>query len=175
MSGLPLLAPLFLVFEAWQLAMGERYVGIKQIARGADPREMGPGEAVAFLWSAGLVALRRLGPGAPGDPPARAVRRSALAATTLAGYSIRRNCGLKWILVVLTIEGAVRIGFLFALSVTAWHRALAPAPPMAFREIRAALAQPGPRARTRGSAPSSTTASSASRRRSRGCSTRRAA
>jgi len=35
---------------------------------------------------------------------------------------VRRNCGLKQILVVMTIEGAIRIGFLFALSVTAWHR-----------------------------------------------------
>ena len=36
-----LLSPLFLVFEIWQLVMSERYVGIKQIARGSNPREIG--------------------------------------------------------------------------------------------------------------------------------------
>jgi len=110
-NSLPLLAPLFLAFEAWQLAISERYVGIKQIARGADPREMGPGEGVAFLWTAGLLAT-----------PTGRVYSLCLVAATVAGYSIRRNCGLKKILVVLTLEGAVRIGFLFGLSVTAWHR-----------------------------------------------------
>jgi hypothetical protein len=54
-NSLPLLAPLFLVFEIWQLVMSERYVGIKQIARGSDPREMGPGELVSFLWSSCLI------------------------------------------------------------------------------------------------------------------------
>src|ERR1700722_13731071 len=32
-NSLALLAPLFLLFEIWQLVMSERYVGIKQIAR----------------------------------------------------------------------------------------------------------------------------------------------
>ncbi len=122
MSGLPLLAPVFLVFEAWQLAMGERYVGIKQIARGADPREMGPGEVVSFLWSAGLVAYAAWVLALLSSPMSRAYAL-ALGAATLAGYSVRRNCPLKWILVVMTIEGSARIGFLFALSVIAWHRA----------------------------------------------------
>ena len=120
-SSLPLLAPLFLLFEAWQLAMGERYVGIKQIARGADPREMGPGEAVSFFWSAVLILYAAWVVALLATPMSR-VYALALIAATMAGYSIRRNCGLKWILVVLTIEGAVRIGFLFALSVIAWHR-----------------------------------------------------
>jgi len=120
-SSLPLLAPLFLLFEAWQLAMGERYVGIKQIARGSDPREMGPGEAVAFLWSAGLVLYALWVLALLASPMSRAYAL-ALGAATVAGYSIRRNCGLKWILVVLTVGGAARIGFLFALSVVAWRR-----------------------------------------------------
>jgi len=120
-SSLALLAPLFLLFEAWQLAMGERYVGIKQIARGADPREMGPGEGVAFLWSAGLVLYALWALALLATPMSRAYAL-ALIAATVAGYSIRRNCGLKWILVVLTIEGSARIGFLFALSVVAWRR-----------------------------------------------------
>jgi hypothetical protein len=120
-NSLPLLAPLFLAFEAWQLAISERYVGIKQIARGADPREMGPGEGVAFLWTAGLFVYALWTLALLATPTGR-VYSLCLVAATVAGYSIRRNCGLKKILVVLTLEGAVRIGFLFGLSVTAWHR-----------------------------------------------------
>ena len=121
MSSLPLLAPLFLLFEAWQLAMGERYVGIKQIARGANPREMGPGEFVAFFWSSCLILYGLWALALLAVPMARAYAFALIAATG-AGYTIRRNCGLKWILVVLTVEGATRIGFLLALSVTAWRR-----------------------------------------------------
>jgi hypothetical protein len=40
------LAPLFLMFELWQLVICERYVGIKQIERNGDPRDVGPNEAV---------------------------------------------------------------------------------------------------------------------------------
>jgi hypothetical protein len=121
-SSLPLLAPLFLLFEVWQLAIGERYVGLKQIARGTDPRDMGPGEAVAFFWSAALILYGAWALALLGNPMSRAAAL-CLIATTAAGYTIRRNCGLKRILIVMTIEGGARIGFLFWLSVTAWHRA----------------------------------------------------
>jgi len=35
---------------------------------------------------------------------------------------VRRNCGLKWILVVLTFEGAIRIGMLISICRLLWHR-----------------------------------------------------
>jgi hypothetical protein len=120
-SILPLLAPLFLVLEVWQLVMSERYVGIKHIARGGDPREMGPGEAVAFFWFAGLITYAAWTLALLAIPAARVFAFFIIAATGV-GYPIRRNCGLKWILVVLTCEGSVRIGFLSALSYTAWSR-----------------------------------------------------
>lgn len=121
MNSLPLLAPFFLVFELWQLFMGERYVGIKQIARGADPREMGPSEAIAFLWSAAIIVYGVWAVALLATPVVRVYALSLIAVTALA-YPLRRNCGLKWILVVLTCEGGVRIGFLAALSVLAWRR-----------------------------------------------------
>jgi len=120
-SSLPLLAPLFLLFELWQLAIGERYVGIKQIARGTDPREMGPGEVLAFFWSAGLALYAAWALALLASPMSR-VYAFCLVATTAVGYMVRRNCGLTRILIVMTLEGSVRIGLLFALSVTAWHR-----------------------------------------------------
>src|ERR1043165_2465191 len=51
-----LLAPLFLAFEVWQLVLSERYLGIKQIARGTDPRTLGLAEVTACIWSLSLIA-----------------------------------------------------------------------------------------------------------------------
>jgi hypothetical protein len=117
----PLLAPLFLGFEFWQLFIAERYVGIKQIARGGNPREMGPNEGISFLWSAGIILYGAWALALLATPMARAFALCIIAATAV-GYPIRRNCGLKWVLVVLTCEGGVRIGFLSALSYAAWSR-----------------------------------------------------
>jgi hypothetical protein len=119
-TGLTLIAPLFLIFEIWQLVMSERYLGIKQIARGADPREMGPNEAVSFLWTSGIVLYAAWALALLAVPRARA-EALGLIVTTIAGYTIRRNCGLKWILVVLTFEGAIRIGILSTSAVAAWR------------------------------------------------------
>jgi hypothetical protein len=119
-SGFALLAPVFLVFEIWQLVISERYVGIKQIARGADPREMGPGELIAFAWSCSLMLYGAWMLALLLSPSTR-IYGLCLAATTAAGYSVRRNCSLKLILVVLTFEGAVRVGILSFFSVAAWR------------------------------------------------------
>jgi len=116
-----LLAPLFLLFELWQLVICERYVGIRQIERNGDPRSLGPNEGVAFGWTASLVfywtwmlvlLLQSQG----------RVHGVCLLAVSLLGYGLRRSCGLKWLLVVLTFEGAVRIGLLFSLCVYIWRR-----------------------------------------------------
>lgn len=120
-NGFALLAPLFLAFEVWQLVMSERYLGIKQIARGADPREMGPSEPVAFLWTASIVLYAAWSLALLANPVTRAPALG-LIATTAVAYPIRRNCGLKWVLVVLTFEGAVRITFVGALAFAAWRR-----------------------------------------------------
>lgn len=121
MPFLLLFAPLFLVFEFWQLVISERYLGIKQIARAADPRTLGLSEVTAFFWSMlllgywvwmlTLLALRY-----------GRLYGLALLAVTFIGYSLRRGGGLKWILVILTFEGAIRIGLLLALCATVWHR-----------------------------------------------------
>lgn len=120
MSIVPLLAPLFLAFEFWQLVICERYMGIKHIARGANPREMGPSESVAFLWCSSIVAYMAWALALFAVPMARAFAL-CLVAATLIGYPIRRNCSLKMILVVLTFEGSVRIAALSMLSYLAWR------------------------------------------------------
>jgi len=121
MSLLVYLAPLFLVFEAWQLVLCERYLGIKQIARGADPREMGPAEPVAFAWSFALILYTAWMLGLLFTEAGR-VHGICLIATTVVGLAVRRNCGLKWILITLTFEGAVRVGLLVSLCGMAWRR-----------------------------------------------------
>jgi len=118
-NGVALLAPLFLAFEIWQLVMSERYVGIKQIARGAEPREMGPSEPVAFLWTASILVYGLWMASLLATPRAR-IYGLVLIATSIVGYSIRRNCELKRILVVLTFEGAVRVAVLSPLTVASW-------------------------------------------------------
>lgn len=115
------LAPLCLAFEAWQLLIAERHIGIRQIEKGADPRDSGPGELLSFFWGSGIVLywvwmILMLIPGF-GRP-----QIVCMLVVSLAGYSLRRNSGLKWILVILTIEGAIRIGMIVSMLGSAWRR-----------------------------------------------------
>ena len=55
MNPAALLAPVFLVFELWQLVVSERYMGIKQIRVNADPRELAMADWMAVTWAGGLV------------------------------------------------------------------------------------------------------------------------
>jgi hypothetical protein len=119
-NGLSFLAPLFLAFEIWQLVISERYLGIKQIARGGNPREMGPSEWVSFFWTGGIVLYGAWMVALLPFPATRAAGLGLLAVTAI-GYSLRRNCPLKWVLVVLTFEGAVRIGLLGMATLFALH------------------------------------------------------
>ncbi len=121
MSGIIVLAPLFLAFEVWQLVLCERYLGIKQIARGADPRNLGLHESIAFGWSMALllygVWMLLLLTAEFGR-----VHGLGLMAVTALGFSLRRGNALKWMLVILTFEGAIRVGLLLSLCAMAWRR-----------------------------------------------------
>lgn len=121
MSPLLLLAPLLLVFEVWQLVLGERYLGIKQIERDTDPRTLGLGEVTAFFWSAGILLTWAWSIALLFQSFGR-VQALCIIIVSAAGYSLRRNCGLKWVLVILTFEGAIRVGMLMSLIGMAWRR-----------------------------------------------------
>jgi len=45
-----------------------------------------------------------------------------LLLVTGLGYALRSTCGLKWILVILTFEGAIRIGMLLSLLGMSWRQ-----------------------------------------------------
>ena len=121
MTTLLLAAPLFLIFEMWQLVISERYLGIKQIARNGDPRLLGLREVTAFFWSATLFLYWAWMLALLFTPFTR-VHALCLLAVSATGFSLRRNCGIKWVLVILTLEGAVRIGLLISLLGMAWRR-----------------------------------------------------
>lgn len=114
------LAPLFIVLELCQLVLCERYLGIKQLATGRDPRTLPMSERLAFWWTIGLLAYW-CWIGALLAGPAGRLQAGALFAISLAGLSLRRHGPRRWVLVVLTFEGALRIGMLLSLLGVAWR------------------------------------------------------
>jgi hypothetical protein len=120
MSPLVFLTPLWFVLEILHLVASERFLGVKQIEAGTDPRTLGPKEGFAALWSISILSywlwlvLMLLQP--LGRPQV-----AALIAVSVIGFSIRRNCSLKWVLVALTFEGAIRVGMLLSLAAVAWR------------------------------------------------------
>lgn len=122
MPTLVLLAPLLLVFEVWQLVISERYLGIRQIERDVDPRTLGLGEVTAFFWGMGILLSWAWMTAMLFQPFGR-VQALCMLAVSGAGFMLRRDCGLKWVLVILTFEGAIRVGMLMSLVGMAWMRA----------------------------------------------------
>lgn len=108
-------APLFLVFEVWQLVIAERYIGVKQLKAGSDPRELGLGEGTAFFWIATTVVYWLWMGLVFGGGIARA-QIVTLFAVSIVGHLVRRNSRMKWTLVTLTFEGAIRIGMLISMT-----------------------------------------------------------
>jgi len=121
MNPFALLAPLFLAFELWQLVVSERYMGIRQIRAQADPRELPLKESLAAFWSVGLIVYVLWMVTLLLHPLGRA-QGVVLLLTTALGYSLRSTCGLKWVLVVLTFEGSIRIGMLVSLVGMMWRQ-----------------------------------------------------
>jgi len=123
MNPFALLAPLFLAFELWQLFLSERYMGIKQIRVNADPRELPMADWMAATWAGGLLAYYLWMISLLLHPLGRA-QGAVLLAVTALGYAIRSACGLKWVLVVLTFEGSIRVGMLLSILFMTWRQLL---------------------------------------------------
>lgn len=121
MNPFALLAPLFLALEVWQLVLSERYMGVKQIRVNADPRTLPMAGWMSALWAGGLLVYYSWMFTLLLHPVGRA-QGAVLIAITALGYALRSTCGLKWVLVVLTFEGAIRIGMLISLFATTWRR-----------------------------------------------------
>lgn len=120
MNPFALLAPLFLVFEIWQLVVSERYMGIRQIRVNADPRELPMPHWMAAIWAGGILAYIVWMTALLLLPVGRA-QGLVLLGVTAVGYAIRTTCGLQWVLVVLTFEGSIRVGMLLSLMGMTWR------------------------------------------------------
>ena len=121
MNPFALLAPVFLVFELWQLVVSERYMGIKQIRVNADPRELPMPNWMAALWSGGLIVYFLWMFTLLLHPVGRA-QGIVLLVVTAVGYALRSSGGMMWVLVILTFEGSIRIGMLFSLFAMTWRQ-----------------------------------------------------
>ncbi len=121
MNPFALLAPLFLVFELWQLVVSERYMGLKQIRVNADPRELPMPRWMAATWAGGLIVYFTWMTTLLLHPVGRA-QGVVLLVVTLGGRALRSTCGLKWVLVVLTFEGSIRVGMLISLLGMSWRQ-----------------------------------------------------
>jgi hypothetical protein len=119
-STLVFLAPVFIAFEIVQLVAAEKLLGVKKIRSGIDPRQTAPGEAASALWvfailTQGLWTLALLG-----DSSTR-VHAACILLIWLTGFTLRGNCSLRWVLVILTVEGALRLGLMTAMFGSAWR------------------------------------------------------
>lgn len=121
MNPLALLAPLFLVFELWQLVLGERYLGVRRIRANTDPRDLPMSRPVAMVWGAGLILYLMWMTTLLLHPVGRA-QGAVLLAVSAIGYALRASSGLKWTLVILTFESSIRIGMLVSLFFMTWRR-----------------------------------------------------
>lgn len=114
------MAPLFLVFEIAQLVYVERFLGVKQIESGVDPRELGPPEPIAALWVLGICSQSAWLLWLLFESSTRVHAACALL-VTLVGFALRNNRRLKWVLVILTVEGALRMGLMVSMFGAAWR------------------------------------------------------
>jgi hypothetical protein len=121
MNPFVFLTPLFLAFELWQLYVGEKYLGIKQIKVNADPRELPMPNWMAAVW-AGLLVTYGIWMVALLLHPLGRPQGVVLMLVTAAGYALRSTASLKWTLVILTFEGSIRIGMLISLCAMVWRR-----------------------------------------------------
>lgn len=114
------LAPVFLAFEVIQLVAAEKLLGVKQIQTGHDPRRRGPGELGAGLWAGMILAEAAWLLWLLADDATR-IHSACLLLVSLLGFSLRSNCTLRWVLVILTIEGALRMGLMVSMLGSAWR------------------------------------------------------
>lgn len=111
---LALLAPLFALFEIAQLFVAMRYIGVEQIRKGVHPLEEQPrGPAVlSAVWVGWIIASYLYQVALLCQPRLTGLPALLMIGVTLAGFVLRRSLGLKWALVIMSVEGSARAGFL---------------------------------------------------------------
>jgi len=119
------LALLFASFEIVQLILAQRYIGIEQIRRNQHPVDLAVPPSLklslpwlyllmlSYLFQVSLLFLP-MAEIAPYTVYPYRIRMAAflMIFVGLIGFSLRRVCGIRWGLVVMTFEGAMRAGFM---------------------------------------------------------------
>lgn len=110
-SLLVILAPVFIVLELAQLLVAERFIGVRQIRANRHPLDEYPeGKPwITAAWLAYFVAVWCY-LFALALNPLTSIQGVVLLLVGILGFAFRRIAGLKWALVVMTIEGAIRMG-----------------------------------------------------------------
>ena len=110
------LAPVFMTFELVQVLVAERYIGLKQARAGTHPMTSAaplPKPLLAFwLGGIGLTGLYMI---ALLFESRTGFQGLMMLGVTGLGFAIRRTIGLRWGLVVLTVERASVIGLMGSL------------------------------------------------------------
>ena len=114
------IAPVFLAFEVVQLVAAEKLLGVKQIQADVDPRRSGPSEAISAVWAGMILTQSAWLLWLLADEATR-IHAACLLLVSLCGFTLRSNCTLKWVLVILTIEGALRMGLMVSMLGSAWR------------------------------------------------------
>ncbi|GHC02533.1 hypothetical protein [Cerasicoccus arenae] len=107
------LVPFIMLIDIAQLLVAERFIGMKQIRSGQHPLESDrrpPNWAIA-IWITGLCILWLYMILLVFDPRG-ALQGGLMFFVSLSGFALRRMAGLKWALVLMTIETAIRLGLL---------------------------------------------------------------
>ena len=76
---------------------------------------------MAAVWSGGLIVYG-LWMGSLLLSPIGRPQGAVLLVITFLGYLLRSTTSLKWTLVILTFEGAIRIGMLLSLLGLIWRQ-----------------------------------------------------
>lgn len=111
------LAFLIVPLELAQLVLAERRIGVRQIRAGIDPREAHPpANYIGWIWLALVAAIQSYPIVLVCEGETRLFGLIMLL-FGVVGYDLRRRGGIRWALVVLTVEGALRIGVIINMFV----------------------------------------------------------
>jgi len=116
------IALFFMVFEVTQLVFAQRFIGIVQIRQNLHPLDapapISFGYCIAWVvcllldyaFQAGLL-LAPMNHALVDRPYYIRLAGILMLIISAIGFALRRACGVKWGLVVLTMEGSSRAGF----------------------------------------------------------------
>lgn len=102
-----------MLIDIAQLLVAERFIGMKQIRSGEHPLDTArrPPTWAILLWLA-AIGLLWLYIVLLAFDPRGGLQGGLMLLVSFAGFALRRVAGLKWALVLMTIETAVRLGLL---------------------------------------------------------------